>query len=337
MRRPLVSRKLRAGAGLLALALCFMWPIAALAQSPWGRDYFTNITLTSHEGKELRFYDDLLKDRIVVVNFIFTKCGDVCPLDTAQLKRVQELIGDHAGRDVFIYSISVDPANDTPQAMRDYMTKFEIGEGWTFLTGKQADIDLIQKKFGLTPAGENPSAHSTTIVLANVATGQFVKRSPYDNPQMLANLLTGHLNPNSAGGRSGRSLSYADAEAVASDEGAQLYRTRCASCHTIGGGDGLGPDLLMVSSRRSPEWIARFIMEPDKVLAEKDPAALAMLANFRELAMPNLKLSAKNTAQLMSFIDVESRRAMEERAEAQHAQHGHGAQAGHADHGAQAH
>jgi protein SCO1 len=102
-----VSRKLRAGAGLLALALCFMWPIAALAQSPWGRDYFTNITLTSHEGKELRFYDDLLKDRIVVVNFIFTKCGDVCPLDTAQLKRVQELIGDHAGRDVFIRSPSI--------------------------------------------------------------------------------------------------------------------------------------------------------------------------------------------------------------------------------------
>lgn len=320
--RPARERR-RAGALLAAIGLCLLWPIAAIAQSPWGADYFTNVTLTSHDNKPVKFFDDVLKDRVVVVNFIFTKCGDVCPLDTAQLKRVQELIGDHAGRDVFMFSISIDPENDTPEAMRAFMDKFEIGPGWTFLTGKRADIDIIQQKFGLEPAGDKPAGHSTTIILANASTGQFVKRSPYDNPQMLANLLTGHLNPNSPASRSSQSQGYANAVAVpAGDEGEHLFKTRCASCHAIGGGDGLGPDLLMVSSRRSPEWLARFIREPDKMIAEKDATALAMLPKFRNLPMPNLKLVAKDVANLTAFIDAESRTVMEERAAAQHAGHG---------------
>jgi len=80
---------------------------------------------------------------------------------------------------------------------------------------------------------------------------------------------------------------------------------------------------LMVSSRRSPEWLARFIREPDKMLAEKDETAMAMLPNFRNLAMPNLKLSEQNVVDLIAFIDVESRKAMEARAAAQHGEHHH--------------
>lgn len=318
--RPARSRR-GAGALLAAIGICLLWPVAAIAQSPWGRDYWPNVSLTTQDGKQVKFYDDVLHGKIVVVNFIFTRCGDVCPLDTAQLKRVQELIGDHAGRDVFMYSISVDPENDTPAAMRAFMAKFDIKPSWTFLTGKREDIMLIQSKFGLEPAGDKPATHSTTIILANEATGQFVKRSPYDNPQMLANLLTGQLNPD--GRSSGSRQSYANAVAVATDDGAQLFRTRCASCHAIGDGDGLGPDLLMVSSRRSPEWLARFIREPDKMLAEKDPVATPMVVKFRNLPMPNLQLSQTNAAELVAFIDLESRKVMEERATAQHGAHQH--------------
>jgi len=306
---------------LAAAGVCLLWPVAAIAQSPWGRDYWPNVSLTTQDNKQVKFYDDVLHGKIVVVNFIFTRCGDVCPLDTAQLKRVQELVGDRAGRDVFFYSISVDPENDTPAAMRAFMEKFDIKSGWTFLTGRREDITLIQSKFGLDPAGDKPAAHSTTIILANEATGQFIKRSPYDNPQMLANLLTGQLNPR--GRSAGSRQSYANAVAVATDDGAQLFRTRCASCHSIGGGDGLGPDLLMVSSRRAPEWIARFIREPDKMLAEGDPIATPMVAKFRNLSMPNLQLSERNAAELMAFIDVEGRKVMEERAAGQHGAHHH--------------
>ncbi len=300
-------------------------PLSAHAQPRWGKDYFPNVELTTQDGRQVKLYDDLLKGKILVINFIFTSCGDVCPLDTAQLRRVQELLGDRAGRDIFMYSISVDPENDTPEKLHDYMKKFQIGPGWTFLTGKRDDITLIQKKLGLEPAGATPSAHSTSIIVANEATGQWVKRSPYENPQMLANLLTGHMDPKSLGPGSASRQSYANAITVPGlQAGETLYRTRCASCHSIGDGDGLGPDLLAVSSRRSPEWLTRWIKEPDRMLSEGDPIATAQMADYRGLPMPNLKLSNADVAALLAFIDTESQRTMESRAAATHAQHGHG-------------
>lgn len=323
--------------GLAALAL--LAPITATAQSAWGRDYWPNVTLTTHEGKKVAFFDDVVRDKILVINFMFTKCGDVCPLDTAQLKKVQQLLGDRVGRDVFMYSISVDPDNDTPAALRDFMHKYDIGPGWTYLTGTREDVTLIQKKLGFDPAGANPRQHSTSIMLANSRTGQWIKRSPYENPQMLANMLTGTLDPN-APSRGGSKLSYASAVSVATNDGATLFRTRCAACHSIGDGDGLGPDLLSVSWRRSPEWLARFIKEPDKMLAENDPIAIAMLPGFRNLKMPNLQLSDRNVADLIAFLDSETTIVLEERAAAEHAAHpsnhggnhgGHG-HSGHGDH-----
>ena len=83
----------------------------------------------------------MLKGKVLVVNFIFTKCGDVCPLDTAQLKKVSEILGDKMGKSIFFYSISVDPANDTPAALTEFKKKYEIGKGWTFLTGKRRGRD----------------------------------------------------------------------------------------------------------------------------------------------------------------------------------------------------
>jgi len=312
--------------GLLALAM--LAPLRAAAQTRWDGSYFPNAELVTQDGKKVKFYDDVLKGKILVINFIFTSCGDVCPLDTAQLRRVQELLGDRVGRDIFMYSISVDPQNDTPEKLREFMHKFQIGPGWTFLTGRQDDIDTIQTKLGLRPAGVTPAAHSTSIIIANEKTGQWVKRSPYENPQMLANLLMGHMDPSSVGPASANSRSYDNAISVSGvAAGEQLYRTRCASCHTIGGGDGLGPDLLAVSSRRSPEWLARWIREPDKMLSEGDPIATAQMAQYRGLPMPNLKLTEKDVAALMHFIDTESQHTMEERAAAEHARHG-----GHANH-----
>ena len=298
-------------------------PVTATAQSPWGKDYFPNVTLTTETGKKVKFYDDVLKGKVLVVNFVFTKCGDVCPLDTAQLKKVSEILGDKMGKSIFFYSISVDPTNDTPAALSEFKKKYEIGKGWTFLTGSVDDITLIQKKFGLEPAGDKPTEHSTTILLANEATGQWIKRSPYENPQMLANLLAGHLNAKGmVMSEVGQKQSYENAVAVpAGDAGQQLYRTRCASCHTIGGGDGLGPDLLMVTGKHSDAWMKRWLKEPDKMIAEGDAYATAQLKQFRNLVMPNLKLDDTSIAQLIAFMDKESVTVMEGKQAAEHAHH----------------
>src|SRR5689334_2148986 len=93
---------------------------AAPKDSPWGGDYFPNVKLTAQDGRSYRFYDDLLKDKIVVINFIYTQCGDTCPLETAKLRHVQRILGKRVGKDVFFYSISIDPKRDTPQQLADY-------------------------------------------------------------------------------------------------------------------------------------------------------------------------------------------------------------------------
>ncbi|RMG66462.1 MAG: hypothetical protein D6722_14970, partial [Bacteroidetes bacterium] len=64
---------------------------ASTASSVWGADFFPNIPLVTHEGKTVRFFDDLIKDKVVMINFIFTRCPDACPLETARLREVQKI------------------------------------------------------------------------------------------------------------------------------------------------------------------------------------------------------------------------------------------------------
>ena len=76
---------------------------------------FPNVTLTTHEGKKVRFYDDLIKDKIVLINFMYVKCEGICPGTTANLLKVQKMLGDRVGRDIFMYSITLKPEEDTPE------------------------------------------------------------------------------------------------------------------------------------------------------------------------------------------------------------------------------
>src|SRR5260370_4865988 len=104
-----------------ALVLATVTPIAVRRASaadngsPWGANYFPNVTLVTQDGKTVRFYEDLLKGKMVVINFIYTKCRDSCPLETAKLPQTQRLLASRVGRDVFFYSISIDPERDTPE------------------------------------------------------------------------------------------------------------------------------------------------------------------------------------------------------------------------------
>src|SRR5688572_32235559 len=76
-----------------------------------------NVTLTTHEGAQVRFYDDLVKGKIVAINLIYTTCQYACPLETARLAQVERLLGDRMGRDIFFYSITIDPGHDTPAVL----------------------------------------------------------------------------------------------------------------------------------------------------------------------------------------------------------------------------
>ena len=185
------------------------------AQQGWHKAYFPNVELVTQDGKKVRFYDDVIKDKVVAINFIYTKCPDVCPLDTAALRRVQKLVGDRMGRDVFFYSISLDPKNDTPAALKKYMKTFDVGPGWTFLTGRPQDLALIQSKFGIKPVSAGMlTAHDTRYVLGNESIARWLKRTPHDNPHVLAHILTNDLaSPGMARDAKPR-RSYAEAKRI---------------------------------------------------------------------------------------------------------------------------
>ena len=109
---------------------------------------FPNVTLTTHEGKKVKFYDDLLKDKIVLINFMYVKCEGKCPGTTANLVKVQKLLGKRIGKDIFMYSITLKPDEDTPEKLAAYARAYKVGPGWQFLTGDPKDIELLRQKLG---------------------------------------------------------------------------------------------------------------------------------------------------------------------------------------------
>jgi protein SCO1/2 len=110
--------------------------------------YFPNVLLTTHQGEKVRFYDDLMKNKIVIVNFMYATCESACPLMTANLARVHKLLGDRMGRDVFLYSITLRPEVDHPDVLSRYAEMHGAGQGWLMLTGRPSDIELLRRRLG---------------------------------------------------------------------------------------------------------------------------------------------------------------------------------------------
>ncbi|MEY4751121.1 MAG: hypothetical protein RIQ60_3335 [Pseudomonadota bacterium] len=303
---------------LVALALA-CWTGSGRAASDhgndiWGASYFPNAVLTDQDGRQYKFFDDLIKNKVVSVNFIFTSCAASCGLETARLKEVQKLLGDRVGKDVFFYSISIDPLNDTPKELKAYAARFGAGPGWKFLTGKPADIELIQRKLGLfddTDAGKSLNDHNLDSMIGNQGTGRWMKSSPFESPEVTAAQLGSWLhNYKIEDKRAETDYANAPTRLRTMSSGESLFRSRCSSCHTIRGdkaGDqAIGPDLQGVLQRRSARWVGRWIQEPDKMLAEKDPQALALYAQYKQVLMPNMRLNRIEIDALLDFIAEES-------------------------------
>ncbi len=297
MRRPF-----RAGIAALVAALTIAVIPSAAQQNRWGANYFPNVTLTTHEGKTVHFYDDLIKGKIVAVNLIYTTCTYACPLETARLAQVQRVLGDRVGREVFFYSITIDPEHDTPQVLKDYAAKYRAGPGWLFLTGKREDIDLISRKLGLyaAPDPADPDGHKPNLLVGNEATGQWMRNSGMDNAKFLARTIGDWLD--SWQGPKRPLKSFAEAPTLSMDRGEYAFKTHCAACHTVGTGDHIGPDLAGVTTRRSREWLTRFIQAPDKLLADGDPIVKELFEKYKGVRMPNLALNHEDVADVIEYL-----------------------------------
>jgi protein SCO1/2 len=266
------------------------------------------VELTTQDGKVVHFYDDLIKGKIVALDLIYTTCQYACPLETARLAQVQKLLGDRMGRDVFFYSITIDPDHDTPQVLADYAAKYNVGPGWLFLTGSKSDIDMLSKKLGLytPPDPNNPDGHMAYLLVGNEPNGQWMRNSATDNPKFLARTIGDWLDGWSTA-TSPALKSYEEMPKLAHDAGQYTFAYHCSACHTIGGGTRIGPDLDGVTSRRDRDWLRHFIVEPEKMNAAGDPTAVALRKQFGKARMPNLDLEDADVVAVLKYIDEQSR------------------------------
>jgi len=179
-----------------------------------------------------------------------------------------------------------------------------VGPGWQFLTGKKEDIQIAAKKLGLTRTNDfaNPDGHAAALMVGNEPHGQWMRNSAEDNPPFLASTIANFLGWK----RTVAMKSYTEAKAPVMDKGEYIFRARCSTCHTIGKGDLIGPDLQGVTSRRDRVWLSRYIQVPDRVLGARDPIAVELSKKYDKTQMPNLGLGSEDVDALIVYLEAQS-------------------------------
>jgi protein SCO1 len=304
--------------GVLALATLFSGALSAQA-ARWGKEYVPNVPVVTQDGKTLNFYDDLIKDKIVVLSFIYTSCKDICPLATSRLGEAQDKLGDRLGRDIFFYSISIEPERDTPERLKQYADAFHARPGWLFLTGLPEDIQLIRYKFG--DRRPDLGDHRNDVVLGNGATGEWQRENALGDLDHFVGAVKAMRTQwraedvvapgqTASGQAAAKAVPYETGYVMEGRQaGSAMFTKLCAGCHSIGGGDHVGPDLDGLTLRRSRAWITEFLMDPIKMRSRQDPIALALAAKFPGVRMPYLQIHESDAADLISYINAKSKQA----------------------------
>jgi protein SCO1/2 len=157
------------------------------------RRHLPNVELVTQDGKKVHFYDDLVKDRRVVIQFMFARCKDICPMITHHLVEVQKILKDRVGSDIFFYSITLSPEEDSPRDLKAYAKMHGVGPGWTFLTGKPADILLLRKSLGFFYNNPKEDAdrnnHSGMLVVGTEPLMRWAMCQGGANPEWIATVI----------------------------------------------------------------------------------------------------------------------------------------------------
>src|SRR5262245_50945747 len=145
---------------------------AAPASTPARQDEtraatWPNVSLLTHDGQAVTFYDDLIRGKVVAINMMYAECEGICPIATSNLVRVQALLGPRVGRDIFLYSLTLQPEIDTPARLKEYAEQHGVQPGWTFLTGARADLERLRYRLGFfdpNPVVDGDKATHTGMV-----------------------------------------------------------------------------------------------------------------------------------------------------------------------------
>lgn len=166
----------------------------APASESAAQKYFTDVVLVNQNGEKMRFYSDLLHDRVVIINSFFATCQGSCLPISRNLEKVQAALGDRLGKDVRIISISVDPTVDTPPALKEYAKKLNARPGWYFLTGDKENVEFALKKLGQFVSDKQD--HLNIIIIGNERTGLWKKAFGLAQSDELIKVVDSVVNDN---------------------------------------------------------------------------------------------------------------------------------------------
>ncbi|HVG28206.1 MAG TPA: SCO family protein [Pyrinomonadaceae bacterium] len=149
-----------------------------------------DVAVTDQNGRKSRFYTDLVKGKLVIINFVFTSCTNVCPMQGANFAKLQAALGDRLGRDISLISVSTDPLVDTPERLKAWGARFGAKPGWTLVTGERDEMDKLLRS--LTGGEARRGEHSPVALLGDFERGAWVRAYGLSEPerylQLFANL-----------------------------------------------------------------------------------------------------------------------------------------------------
>ena len=160
-------------------------------QSP-AEKYFSDVELINQDGQKVRFYSDVLKNKVVVINTFFTTCKNICPPMNRNFEKIQEALGERLGKDAFLVSITVDPETDTPSRLKEYGQRFHARPGWMFLTGKKENVDWALYKLGQYV--ETRDDHTSIVIIGNEPKGLWKKAMGLAKAEELIKIVEDVIN-----------------------------------------------------------------------------------------------------------------------------------------------
>jgi protein SCO1 len=169
-------------AGLAAVALLASFappaPAPAASSAAPARGAFPNPEVVTQDGRHVRFFDDLVKGRTVMIDFAYTRCNGRCPAAIARLVQVQHALGERFGKDVTMVTVSLDPENDTPEAARRYVAASHGRPGWTYVTGAREDLEALRRFLGFydrrPEVDRDKSQHATLVAIGSEARHRWI-------------------------------------------------------------------------------------------------------------------------------------------------------------------
>jgi len=162
-------------------------PVVEVEIDGVGKVKIPDLDVRDQDGRKLHFYSDLIKDKVVVLSFLYTSCTYSCTMQGQTFSKLQSLLGDRLGKSVFLISVTTDPAKDDPPQLKSWAKRYDVQSGWTLVTCNPAEMNRLLLPFTGEPAGSGMHLPSTFI--GNDKTGVWTSASGVFDPQVLLNAV----------------------------------------------------------------------------------------------------------------------------------------------------